>query len=257
LKPTSFSHTHLIRRYKGDAIEIIRDFGDDGIQLLEKYGDNAVSIFTRYGDESVNILERYGDDILHVDGTGIITVTGENAEELAREISEFTGEEVFYSVTSGTLNLPMSTKEGIQATRNLIKVGVEGEGSEELIQVIVTNSTRGTGGRLVLGKWDTMEEGGGYVLNVLDKDGIFLDTGPEISKLLEENGIDFWVINEKFLESQLDAGIERIDFVSGDIWEVLAKDPKSYRAKEIQWLLEHAPEKGYELVGNSWIRKVP
>jgi hypothetical protein len=109
----------LIRRYKGDAIEIIRDFGDDGIQLLEKYGDNAVSIFTRYGDESVNILERYGDDILHVDGTGIITVTGENAEELAREISEFTGEEVFYSVTSGTLNLPMSTKEGIQATSTL------------------------------------------------------------------------------------------------------------------------------------------
>ncbi len=247
----------LIRRYQSDAIEIIRDYGDKGIDLLVKYGDNAISLIKKYGDDGIDILERHGDEILEVSENGILIITGENAERIVRELSEITDNEVFYSVTSGALNLPQSTREGINAAQKYVKIGKRGDGSEELLQIIVDNSTRGSGNRLVLGKWDKMEDGGGYVKEALDNGGIFLDTGSEISKLLDENGIEFWVINEKFLENQLESGVERIDFVSGDIWDVLAKDPKSYRAKEIQWLLENAPKKGYELVGNSWIKIIP
>jgi len=249
----------LIRKYGGDGVTLLHLYGDGVVNLVETYGDIAVNLLTKYGDDGVEILERYGDNIFSVGENGILVIAGENAEVIAKELSEITNNEVFYSVGKGMLSLPKSTDEGVQASYQLVKVGVGGTGSEELIQVIVENSTRGNGNRLVLGKWVKMEDGGGYVKDALDNGGIFLDTGPEVSKLLEDNGIEFWVVNEKFLESQLESGVERIDFVSGnvdDLLEMYYGVPDTdvpYSVREIRWLENNAEE--YVRVGNSWIKK--
>jgi hypothetical protein len=103
-----------------------------------------------------------------------------------------------------------------------------------------------------------MSDGGGYVKDALDNGGIFLDTGPEVSKLMDNSDIEFWVINEKFLGNQLDAGIERIDFVTGnvdDLLEMYHGVPDvdvPYNVREIRWLEANAD--GYTRMGNSWIR---
>jgi len=248
----------LIRLHKNDAVKIIRDYGDNGIKLLKNYGDNAVTILTVYGDNGIDILEQYGENILDVSETGVITLVGDNAEKLIIKLKENSNNEIFYSAASGALNLPKSTNDGIKAAKKLTKVGVGGNGSDELIKVIVENSTRGEGDRLVLGKWYTMGDGGGYIKDALDNGGIFLDTGPEISKVMDDSGIEFWVLNEKFLESQLDAGIERIDFVTGNIDDLLEMYhgvpdvAVPYNVREIRWLEANA--EGYTRVGNSWIR---
>jgi len=51
--------------------------------------------------------------------------------------------------------------------------------------------------------------------------------------------------------------IPRVDFVVENITDVLANYPDSYRASEINWLLENAGKNNYKLVGNSWIRTNP
>jgi hypothetical protein len=60
---------------------------------------------------------------------------------------------------------------------------------------------------------------------------------------------------------QLEAGPARIDFVGEDINSVIYSPERavreSYRAKEIRWLMKHAKDYGYVLVGNSWVKVTP
>ena len=55
----------------------------------------------------------------------------------------------------------------------------------------------------------------------------------------------------------MEAKISRIDFVGEDLYDVIynpdSKVSGSFRAKEINWLLEHAKDYGYIQVGNSWV----
>ena len=89
--------------------------------------------------------------------------------------------------------------------------------------------------------------------------GVFFDTGDEVWKLLEQSGVEPWRINEAFMRRQLEAGVERIEFVGEDIFSVInSSDDRirnSYRAREIRWLLGNADDYGYELIGNVWVKR--
>lgn len=65
------------------------------------------------------------------------------------------------------------------------------------------------------------------------------------------------------MRQQLQSGVERIDFVSGDV-DAILKDfidipdvDVPYRVMEIRWLIKNADNYGYTKVGNSWILKSP
>jgi len=94
---------------------------------------------------------------------------------------------------------------------------------------------------------------------MVENGGIIFDVGGEdLWRKLEESGVDPWKVNEAFLRQQLETGVERIEFVSGNIWDVLEAAPEtSFRVKEIQWLLGNVDKYDYELIGNSWVKKTP
>jgi hypothetical protein len=111
----------------------------------------------------------------------------------------------------------------------------------------------------VLGAYDP---NGGYIGDGVENGGIFFDTGKEVWDNLTKSGLDdIFAVNEQFLINQLEAGVKRIDFVGEDIWNVVnSPDPNistSFRAKEINWLLQNAKKYGYELQGNSWVLVQP
>ena len=108
---------------------------------------------------------------------------------------------------------------------------------------------------MVLGTYDS---NGVYIGDAVENGGIFFDTGDAVWDHLVDSGIeDLFVVNEQFLRNQLESGVERIDFVVENIWDVVnSPDPDistSFRAKEIDWLLKNADKYGYELIGNSWV----
>jgi len=68
-----------------------------------------------------------------------------------------------------------------------------------------------------------------------------------------------WQVNEKFLRSQMERGVSRIDYVVdhgefSSVDEVLALRPDSFSAKEITFLKSNAESYGYHQVGDSWVR---
>lgn len=71
---------------------------------------------------------------------------------------------------------------------------------------------------------------------------MFYDTGDEIFEQLDKLGLG-WNANEAFLRQQLETGVERIDFVSGDVDAILrdfagtADEHVPYRVKELRWLI--------------------
>jgi len=135
-------------------------------------------------------------------------------------------------------------------------IKVCGQAIFSVVEEVAAASTRCSGQRVVLGAW---QQGGGYIGEAIENGGIFFDTGDEVWEALRKSGVDPWLVNEAFLRRQLEAGVKRVDFASGNVWDTLL-DPSlmtSYRVKELQWMLDNASKYGYELVGNSWIRKIP
>jgi hypothetical protein len=64
-----------------------------------------------------------------------------------------------------------------------------------------------------------------------------------------------WETNERFLRNQLEEGLPRIDLVGESIEHIERHAVGTARWKEIQFLKETAQEYGYELVGNSWVKR--
>jgi hypothetical protein len=224
--------------------------------------ENAVTLFSRHSDEAAQIASvavRHGDDILDTFDDGMTRVRPEVAEGIAGELEEATGGKVWFSASNGTIYVSSPSQRGLDAVAQL-EMAIRTEADEEtisrLVDEIAMASTRGNGSRIVLGAW---QEGSGYIGHALENGGIFFDTGDEVWKSLIDSGLDPWRVNEAFLRQQLEAGVERIEFVSGDILDVI-NDPitsGTSRADEIRWLLENAEEYGYSLLGNSWVLAKP
>ncbi|WP_094289459.1 hypothetical protein [Mycobacterium lehmannii] len=122
----------------------------------------------------------------------------------------------------------------------------------------------GNADRVVLGKWDGLD--GGYIGEARVNGGIYYDTGPDAWNAIgyglskpEANALG-WIVNEQFLQTQMERGVPRIDYiVEGtrftSIEDVIRTDPNSFSAREIKFLVQNAATYGYERVGNSWVKK--
>ncbi len=115
--------------------------------------------------------------------------------------------------------------------------------------------------RVVLGRWDGMD--GGYIGEARHNGGIYFDTGDEtwsaLTQGLSKDDADglAWRVNESFLRRQLANGIPRVDYTLPDgftsVDQVAARFERSFSAREINFLNDHAAEFGYSRVDNSWI----
>ncbi len=136
----------------------------------------------------------------------------------------------------------------------LRQVGAHSDEGARLVKALAEQSTRGKGNRVVLGEWI---ENGGYVAEAIKNGGIYFETADGVYDALGRNSELAWTVNEQFLRSQLESGIDRI-VLHGFASPVQALDVLSKgRAlrKEIEYLLRHAAEYGYFLEGNAWIRR--
>ncbi len=140
----------------------------------------------------------------------------------------------------------------ITASR-LRQVGAHSDEGARLIKALAEQSTRGSGSRVVIGKW---VEGGGYIAEAQKHGGIYFETAEGVWDALGKDPELAWAVNEQFLRNQLEAGVSRIELVEETIERVL-RDPtrsKSFTAREIRFLLQEAANYGYELIGNSWVK---
>lgn len=94
---------------------------------------------------------------------------------------------------------------------------------------------------------EALQHGGRYIL-----------VHPEVIRKLEGNGIDSFLIYEAALRSELDSRIPQIEFVGGDVAQLLQEaQGKPERqipmhVRQLVWLKENAGKYGYQWSGNSW-----
>jgi hypothetical protein len=197
----------------------------------------------RNGPEAAETLARYGHD-------GVALV--ERAPRLAEEMIRF-----LTRTPDAAGDLVSRASDGLEAAERLAQVGLVSDEAGPLIGRIVEGSTHGSGDRVVLGPWVNpsrwADEGGGYVEEAIEHGGIYFETPPGLFDALGRDSKLAWAANREFLRTQLTSG-RTIQYV-GDVADALRTSPlDSMRRREIEFLLDHASEFGYELVGNNWIK---
>ncbi len=213
-----------ITRHPG-FIDVLRR-NPEAIPTLLRRGPEAVEALARYGDDGAALVGRYGDDMLR-----FLIRTPDEAGDLARRSSE-----------------------AMQAATRLEEVGLRSDEAAELIETIARNSTHGSGDRVILGEWvdpaKWTDESGGYVREAVERGGIYYETAPRLYDELGRSTELAWPANEQFLRTQLQEG-RTIEYL-GDIEEVLSSAPRSsFRYRELSFLLDHALEYGYHIVGTT------
>lgn len=150
------------------------------------------------------------------------------------------------------------------AGQDLYSALVNGEPTAGLSQPFADMSTHYIGDnpdRVVLGKWEGQDDG--YIGEARAHGGIYYDTGDDAWDALtyglsdtDETALT-WQVNEHFLETQMENGVPRIEYVLGQyssIEDVLLKRQGSFSAMEIEFLNDNAPLYGYRRVGNAWVK---
>jgi hypothetical protein len=157
-------------------------------------------------------------------------------------------------VACAEVNIDVRAAEEVGVASQLREAAAGGGDMSGLVQKLADMSTRGSGDRLVLGKF---VEGGGYIKEAQTNGGRFFLTGKGVYEALGDFRKDLaWAVNEQVLKSALESGIDRVEFVGESIKDVLQKAEGSARYREVNWMLDNADRYGYKQVGNSWI-KVP
>lgn len=152
-----------------------------------------------------------------------------------------------------------------QAAFDLNYARVHAAPTADLGQQLADMSTHYVGDnpdRVILGKFQGQEDG--YIGEARGHGGIYYDTGNPIWDAvghgLGPTDADAlgWLVNEQFLRAQMENGMSRIEYVLNDKYPsleaVVLKSPDSFSAKEIEFLVENAPEYGYRRVGNAWVK---
>lgn len=122
---------------------------------------------------------------------------------------------------------------------------------------------RGTVNRVVLGKYEGNEAG--YIGEARRQGGIYYDPGPQTLDamaygLRDEHANQLcWEVQGAFLRNQMERGPARFDYVVdrgqfSSIEEILALDPHSFAAKEVDFLERNAESYGYQRLGSSWLQ---
>jgi hypothetical protein len=123
----------------------------------------------------------------------------------------------------------------------------------DLIVSIARNSTSGSGDRLVIG------EGMAPMQEALSHGGKYILVHPAVLSKLKESNIDAFLIYAAALQAETEARIPRIDFVGGNVdelvnaWSGRPEAETPVHVRQLQWLKRVARAHGYEQSGNSWI----
>jgi hypothetical protein len=161
--------------------------------------------------------------------------------------------------------------EGANTAADLNSAFTNGYPTSDLAQKVADYSTHYvtnpidpvSADRVVLGKWDGQD--GGYIGEARHNGGIYFDTGAETWDAIkngltseQERGLA-WQVNEKFLLTQMEKGVARIEYLLPEefdsVEQLAAVDRKSYSTMEINLLKERAASFGYRQDGNVWIRE--
>ena len=114
----------------------------------------------------------------------------------------------------------------------------------------LSQSTHANVSRFVVG------ELGAVLKDVKKNGGQYTQLNPAVEETLRAGNIDPKLIYIKGLESQLEAKVERVDFVQMDIDAVLSqakRDDLPIPVFLAHWLHENAKQYGYKREGNSWV----
>ena len=254
--------------------------GNTAIRELSDVGEEALEAFARFGDEGAAMAEvvaERSDEVVEILNDGVVVVRPDKAREFAEDLfSDLRALNrgdirVYYSATSGAVYASAPTTKALEALEQLEAIVQSGRRSgddvDRLIEIIASESVRGSGERLVLGKYGG---NGLYIHDALDNTGQFYDTGGEVYTRLRTIGLD-WDVNAAALRDQVQSGTS-IEFslrgmdpseldietraigavVSSnlaqarDILGILPDKPTPARLLEAQWMLEagYAPELG-------------
>jgi hypothetical protein len=185
------------------AIRELGDVGQDALSSVANYGDEAAEVAT--------VLQRHSDDVLDVLDDGVIHVRPDVAEEVGDELAEVLAGRnvrVWRSTTSGAVYVSVPTRQALDALDELEAIARSGRRTgddvEELIETIAAASTRGSGDRVVLGRFARTGE---YIQTALDDGGVFLDTSGEVYQRLQAAGIDPGRVNEAWLRLRHQGGL--------------------------------------------------
>ena len=109
--------------------------------------------------------------------------------------------------------------------------------------------------RLVLGEPDAVRQ------EVLATGAAYIELNPEVLRMLQQKNIDPYLIYEEGVRKQMEAKIDRIDFVKADVdklfdeWRSKPHAQAPIHVRLIIWLKQNASTYGYEQHGNSWVLK--
>lgn len=260
-----------ITEHPGVLDTLVR-LGPDAVELLVKNGDRA--------EDLIPLINKYGKNVIDVLDNGLARVGKENAEEFAQKLTEATGKKVWSSSISGAIYIQESAPEAVDAANRLVALVKSGTAPQEQIDAVLKElaeaTTRGSSDRLILGSFAGNHNG--YIQEALDSGGNFFDVGDEVWEILDDNGVDFFKLNEQVVRNQIESGgsieytmrgiaeenvnkelvaIEMLgkDVSSDGVVEAVAKllDPKDnefpYRMKEVRLLIQNGYD--YKLVGDT------
>jgi len=148
-----------------------------------------------------------------------------------------------------------------EAREGLIKhSGKEAEGFARRLAELMTKEID-PADRVVLGRWN---KGVDDYHHDAHKFGgtIYNPPGPFYSGLREELGRagakeKSWLVNQQFLQIQLEKGVKKIDVFKETILEILTLRPDSVSAREMEFLATNAKKYGYDMLenGKGWVKR--
>ncbi|MGE5463740.1 MAG: hypothetical protein ACM3PS_10315 [Syntrophothermus sp.] len=207
----------------------------------------------KFQDQYHAIMKKHGLDDLDGARAGIIvcSIVAQYHCTRTRDIDvNVAGGIVSMGIVTGAKTVPMPLNR--QGSKPAPVGDPPNDPVSDLLKSIAQNSIDGSGTRLVLGEGMTpmseaLQHGGRYIL-----------VHPEVIRKLEANGIDAFLVYAAALKIELASKIPQIDFVGGNVAELLQRVPGKQEGqlplhvRQLLWLKENAPKYGYLQNGNSW-----
>lgn len=212
---------------------VVTDFPEQNKPLM-----SVEQVLTEYQDQYLEIMKRHGLDYLNAARAGMVvsSIVFEYHCKTVRDIDPF--------VAAGIV--AMGIVEGAKTAPPPLRTKSSGSSS---------NPAAGNSSRLVLGERESA------IQEALSHGGEFIDPHPEVFRMLQEKGIDPFLIYQQGLINKIHEKVARIDFVKANvdelfnIWQGKSDSQTPIHVRLIGWLKENAASHGYEQQGNSWVRK--
>lgn len=213
---------------------------------------DLAQIQVEYQDKYNAIMNRYGLDYLESARAGMVICSiAFEYHRKARDIDPHVATGIVaMGVVEGakTAPVPLKSESGTPPAK-------QNSQFDEMLKNIATNQTNGSGQRLVIGEGmasmrEAMSNGGKYIL-----------LHPEVENKLKQNNINPYLVYEAAMQIETGAKIPSIDFVSGNVDELVAtwsgkpQDQAPIHVRLALWLEANASNLRYERKGNRWALK--